>query len=83
MADVIPGVTLRLKTAKPGETVQIDVSRDDEAMNAKLQGFKIKKADGDVSNDETELNGLTLVAKFTVRLKGKDRKGKFEANFEY
>ncbi|MDJ0847882.1 MAG: flagellar filament capping protein FliD [Myxococcota bacterium] len=38
IADLIPGVTLRLdSTTAPGEDVEIEVSRDDEAISAGLQ----------------------------------------------
>jgi len=39
IADAIPGVTLHLKSAKPGQSIQLDVSRDDTAISAKVQTF--------------------------------------------
>ncbi len=39
ITDVIPGVSLNLKAADPGNPVTIDVARDDEAITEKLQDF--------------------------------------------
>jgi len=39
ITDVIPGVTLHLKTAKPGQNIQVNVTRDDPTIFAKVQAF--------------------------------------------
>jgi len=39
VTDLIPGVTLRLRDAAPGSPIDVNVTRDDAAITARLQGL--------------------------------------------